>query len=141
MNKTKQQKLFEQNYKTNREKNCFYSEFNSETLLITKIWDFNRNILSQWADVDLLIGINKNTTNMKMKKGLTTIARNLREIADKLENASKKEYIDIKEMEQKKLRKIRLFLFWKQSENTGVEHIADVGKMFKIRRNYGYKRC
>ena len=71
MSKTKQQKLFEQNYKMNRENNCFYSEFNSETLLITKIWDFNRNILSQWADVDLLIGINKNTTNMKMKKGLT----------------------------------------------------------------------
>ena len=99
MSKTKQQKLFEQNYKMNRENNCFYSEFNSETLLITKIWDFNRNILSQWADVDLLIGINKKTTNMKMKTGLTTIARNLREIADKLENASKKEYIDIKEME------------------------------------------
>lgn len=99
MSKTKQQKLFEENYKTNIENNCFYSEFNSETLLITKIWDFNRNILSQWADVDLLIGINKNTTNMKMKKGLTTIARNLREIADKLENASKKECIDIKEME------------------------------------------
>ena len=99
MSKTKQQKLFEENYKMNRDNNCFYSEFNSETLLITKIWDFNRNILSQWADVDLLIGINKNTTNMKMKKGLTTIARNLREIAGKLEKASEKECIDIKEME------------------------------------------
>ena len=68
-------------------------------MLISKIWEFNRNILSQWADVDLLIGINKNTTNMKMKKGLTTIAKNLREIAEKLENATKKEFIDIQEME------------------------------------------
>ena len=92
MTKTKQQKLFQENYKSNRENNCFYSEFNSETLLITKIWEFNRNILSQWADVDLLIGINKNTTNMKMKKGLTTIA-------EKLENATKKKFIDIQEME------------------------------------------
>ena len=57
MSKTKQQKLFEENYKSNRENNCFYSEFNSETLLITKIWEFNRNILLQWADVDLLKGI------------------------------------------------------------------------------------
>ena len=88
MSKTKQQKLFEENYKINRENNCFYSEFNSETLRITKIWEFNRNVLSQWADVDLLIGINKNTTNMKMKKGLTTIAKNLREIAEKLENGN-----------------------------------------------------
>jgi len=46
MTKTKQQKLFQENYKSNRENNCFYSEFNSETLLISKIWEFNRNILS-----------------------------------------------------------------------------------------------
>ena len=38
MSKTKQQKLFQENYKRNRENNCFYSEFNSETLIITKIW-------------------------------------------------------------------------------------------------------
>jgi len=99
MSKTKQQKLFEENFKMNRDNKCFYSEFNSETLLVTKIWEFNRNVLSQWADIDLLIGINKNTTNMKMKKGLTTIAKNLREIAEKLENATKKEFIDIQEME------------------------------------------
>lgn len=37
MSKTKQQKLFEENFKMNRDNNCFYSEFNSETLLVTKI--------------------------------------------------------------------------------------------------------
>lgn len=52
----------------NRKSNSFYNELSSESLLITKIWDFNKTILDKWADIDLLIAINEAKTNRKMKK-------------------------------------------------------------------------
>ena len=69
-----------------------------ESLLITKIWDFNKTILEKWSDVNLLIAINSAKTNRKMKKGLKNIANNLREIANKLDKATEKiiSSIDIK---------------------------------------------
>ena len=73
----------------------FYSELGSESLLITKIWDFNKTILDKWADVNLLISINEIKTNRKMKKGLKSIANNLREIADKLDKAVEEKNVDI----------------------------------------------
>ena len=59
----------------------FYSKSGSESLLITKIWNFNKTILDKWADIHQLIAINEAKTNRKMKKGLKNIVNNLREIA------------------------------------------------------------
>ena len=85
--KNKQEDKFFYEYIQNRKNGCFYSELSSESLLIAKIWDFNKIILDKWADVNLLIAINETKTNRKMKKGLKNIANNLREIADKLDKA------------------------------------------------------
>ena len=85
--KKKQDDKFFDEYIQNRKNSSFYNELNSESLLITKIWDFNKTILEKWADVNLLIAINEEKTNRKMKKGLKSIANNLREIADKLDKA------------------------------------------------------
>ena len=82
-------------YIQNRKNSSFYNELNSESLLITKIWDFNKTILEKWADVNLLIAINEVKTNRKMKKGLKNIANNLREIADKLDKAVEEKDVDI----------------------------------------------
>ena len=82
-------------YIQNRKNGHFYSKSGSESLLITKIWDFNKTILDKWADIDLLIAINEAKTNRKMKKGLKNIANNLREIADKLDKAVEEKDVDI----------------------------------------------
>lgn len=79
--KPKQDDKFFDEYMQNRKSNSFYNELSTESLLITKIWDFNKTILDKWVDIDLLIAINEAKTNRKMKKGLKNIANNLREIA------------------------------------------------------------
>ena len=94
MKKKEDGKFFDE-YMQNRKTNCFYNELSSESLLITKIWDFNKTISDKWADVDLLIAINEAKTNRKMKKGLKNIANNLREIADKLDKAAEEKNVDI----------------------------------------------
>ena len=93
--KKKQEDKFFDEYMQNRKSNSFYNELSSESLLITKIWDFNKTILDKWADVNLLISINEIKTNRKMKKGLKNIANNLREIADKLDKAVEEKDVDI----------------------------------------------
>jgi len=93
--KKKQEDKFLDEYTQKRKNGCFYSELSSESLLITKIWDFNKIILDKWADIDLLIAINEAKTNRKMKKGLKNIANNLREIADKLDKAAEEKDADI----------------------------------------------
>ena len=93
--KKKQDDKFSDEYIQNRKNNCFYSELSSESLLIAKIWDFNKTILDKWADVNLLISINEAKTNRKMKKGLKNIVNNLREIADKLDKAVEEKDVDI----------------------------------------------
>ena len=94
----KQDDKFFDEYMQKRKNSCFYSEISSESLLITKIWDFNKIILEKWSDVNLLIAINETKTNRKMKKGLKNIniASNLREIAEKLDEAAEeKKCVDI----------------------------------------------
>ncbi|ASC03098.1 hypothetical protein CBG50_07155 [Fusobacterium polymorphum] len=93
--KKKQDDKFFDEYIQNRKNSSFYNELNSESLLITKIWDFNKTILEKWSDVNLLIAINSVKTNIKMKKGLKNIANNLREIADKLDKAVEEKDVDI----------------------------------------------
>lgn len=78
----------EENYFSKRKINCFNSDFDNRTLLITKIWELNNTILDKWKEVDLLLGINNIKDNKKIKKALITIANNLKEISFKLENAS-----------------------------------------------------
>ena len=93
--KKKQDDKFFDEYIQNRKNSSFYNELNSESLLITKIWDFNKTILEKWSDVNLLIAINSVKTNIKMKKGLKNIANDLREIADKLDKAVEEKDVDI----------------------------------------------
>ena len=62
-------------YFTRRKIGAFDNDLQSNSLLITKIWDFNKNILKEWADVKLLLDINDRAKTQKMKKGLKSIAK------------------------------------------------------------------
>lgn len=44
MSKTKQQKLFEENYKINRENNCFYRKFRADYTVKELVEKFTREI-------------------------------------------------------------------------------------------------
>lgn len=78
----------ENNYFQNRKIGSFNSDLENRTLLIKKMWNFNDTVLEEWKEFSLLLGINNKKDNIKMKKGLLTIATNLKEIAEKLENAA-----------------------------------------------------
>ena len=73
-------------YFTRRKIGAFDSDLQSNSLLITKIWDFNKNILKEWADVKLLLDINDRVKTQKMKKGLKSIAKDFKKIAEYLED-------------------------------------------------------
>lgn len=73
-------------YFTRRKIGAFDSNLQSNSLLITKIWDFNKNILKEWADVKLLLDINDRAKTQKMKKGLKSIAKDFKKIAEYLED-------------------------------------------------------
>ena len=73
-------------YFTRRKIGAFDSDLQSNSLLITKIWDFNKNILKEWADVKLLLDINDREKTQKMKKGLKSIAKDFKKIAEYLED-------------------------------------------------------
>jgi len=73
-------------YFTRRKIGAFDSDLQSNSLLITKIWDFNKNILKEWADVKLLLDINDRAKTQKMKKGLESIAKDFKKIAEYLED-------------------------------------------------------
>ena len=73
-------------YFTRRKIGAFDSDLQSNSLLITKIWDFNKNILKEWADVKLLLDINDRAKTQKMKKGLKSIAKDFKKITEYLED-------------------------------------------------------
>ena len=75
-----------EDYFTRRKVGAFDNDLQSNSLLITKIWDFNKNILKEWADVKLLLDINDRTKTQKMKKGLKSIAKDFKKIAEYLED-------------------------------------------------------
>lgn len=86
-------------YISKRKVGAFGSDLESNSLLITKIWDFNENILKQWADVKLLLDINNKEKTKKMKKGLKSIASEFKKIVDFLENI----YFDSSDMEESEI--------------------------------------
>ena len=73
-------------YFTKRKIGAFDNDLQSNSLLITKIWDFNKDILKEWADVKLLLDINDRAKTQKMKKGLKSIAKDFKKIAEYLED-------------------------------------------------------
>ena len=75
-----------EDYFTRRKVGAFDNDLQSNSLLITKIWDFNKNILKEWADVKLLLDINDRAKTQKMKKGLKSIATDFKKIAEYLED-------------------------------------------------------
>lgn len=75
-------------YLQKRKIGSFNSDLENRTLLIKKMWDFNDTVSEKWKEFNLLLGINNKKDSIKMKKGLLTIAENLKEIVVKLENAA-----------------------------------------------------
>ena len=73
---------------------AFESDFETTSRVIKKLWDLNDESNKHFSELNMLLSINNVNENIKMKKGLTTVIKNLREMADKLE-----ENLNIKEVE------------------------------------------
>lgn len=73
---------------------AFESDFETTSRIIKKLWDLNDESNKHFSELNMLLSINNINENIKMKKGLTTVIKNLREMADKLENN-----LNIKEVE------------------------------------------
>lgn len=76
------------NYSENRKIGSFNSDIETRTLLMKKIWEFNDEIFKKWAEVKLLLNINNKKDNIKMKKGLLSIAETFKNIITELEQAT-----------------------------------------------------
>jgi len=72
----------------------FESDFETTSRVIKKLWDLNDESNKHFSELNMLLSINNVNENIKMKKGLTTVIKNLREMADKLESN-----LNIKEVE------------------------------------------
>lgn len=72
-------------YFENRKINSFSSVVGSRTLLGKKIWELNDELFKKWGDTKLLLDITPTKEKNEMKKGLISVATNLRKIADELE--------------------------------------------------------
>ena len=64
---------------------AFESDFETTSRIIKKLWDLNDESTKHFSELNMLLSINDIRENIKMKKGLTTVIKNLREMADKLE--------------------------------------------------------
>lgn len=73
---------------------AFESDFETTSRIIKKLWDLNDESNKHFSELNMLLSINNVNENIKMKKGLNTVIKNLREMADKLENN-----LNIKEVE------------------------------------------
>lgn len=65
---------------------AFESDFETTSRIIKKLWDLNDESNKHFSELNMLLSINDIRENIKMKKGLMTVIKNLREIADKLED-------------------------------------------------------
>ena len=63
--------------------------------IIKKLWDLNDESSKHFSELNMLLSINNINENIKMKKGLTTVIENLREMANKLEDNLKIKEVDI----------------------------------------------
>jgi hypothetical protein len=83
--------------------NSFKSDFETTTKIIPLMWKLNDEIAKLFSELELLLEINNQAENRKMKIGLNKIADNLTDIAIKLKKYSKvaKKEEQIIEMEEK----------------------------------------
>ncbi len=79
--------------KINLKNKAFDSNLETRTLLITKIWDFNDTMFEKWRDVSLLLDIIDKVESKKMKKGILSISKNLKELAEKMEKSIQEDEI------------------------------------------------
>ena len=79
--------------------NTFKSDFETTSRIIKKLWDLNDDSSKHFSELNMLLSINDINENIKMKKCLTTVIKNLREMADKLERNLEKEDILIEDKE------------------------------------------
>lgn len=85
-------------YMQRRKEGVFATDFETRTLLITKLWDFNDTIFKKWSDFKLLLDINGKEENHKLRKGIRSVLETLKNIENYLENAT----FDINDYENKK---------------------------------------
>lgn len=78
----------DESYLEKRKISSFNSDVETRTLLMKKMWELNDEIFKRWAEVKLLLEINNKKDNIKMKKGLLSISKTLKEISLELERAT-----------------------------------------------------
>ena len=69
---------------------AFHSDLATRTLLITKLWELNDNLFTNWSELKMLLDINELNENIKLKKGLLKVASNLKEISEYISKSVEK---------------------------------------------------
>ncbi|MGL4392659.1 MAG: hypothetical protein ACRCSK_04445 [Fusobacteriaceae bacterium] len=67
----------------------YKNDFETLSFLIQVMWDFNDEISKKWADFRMLLAINNPKDNLKIKKGLTSIADTIFKIHNEIYNEIK----------------------------------------------------
>ena len=87
-----------QSYFDARKINSFNSAVSSRTLLGRKIWKYNDDMFEGYGEIKMLLDVTPKADKVQMKKGLLSVAENLRAIANEFEqsaSAPKKSETDI----------------------------------------------
>lgn len=74
-----------QSYFETRKINSINSAVGSRTLLGKKIWELNDVIFEKLGDIKMLLDVTPKDDKIQMKKGLLSVAKNLKAIANELE--------------------------------------------------------
>lgn len=86
---------YTESYFETRKINSFDSSVGSRTLLRKKIWELNDTMFEKFGDIKMLLDITPKEDKIQMKKGLLSVANNLRLIVTELEkNASEPEELE-----------------------------------------------
>ena len=62
----------------------FESDYETTNRIIKSLWELNDESAKYFSELKLLLSINSSFENIKIKKGITTVAKNLRDMSDTL---------------------------------------------------------
>lgn len=82
-----------------REK-AFKNDFSNTSLIINRMWKLNNEINEIFGELELLLEINSVEENLKMKKGLTTVGKNLISKGEKIISYTKFSDMEVIEVDQ-----------------------------------------
>ena len=71
-------------FKINNKISTFKTDHETTTRIIKTLWDLNDEANKYFSELNLLLSINSIDENIKLKKGLRTVSKNLFEMSKKI---------------------------------------------------------